>query len=157
MAEWFKAPVLKTGRGLRSLVGSNPTPSATLSTLLREGAPEHCASRGHLFPPLSLGGQCVTASAVNPRRRVAGGYFGERAIASLPRTEKSAVSSLGDVMERDDVRALNTSRSGCIRGVGLDVFSRQAAAFRSSAGRSQTGPIAIAQCSRAIPSLMPVR
>lgn len=28
MAEWFKAPVLKTGRGFRSLVGSNPTPSA---------------------------------------------------------------------------------------------------------------------------------
>jgi hypothetical protein len=28
VAEWFKAPVLKTGRGLRSLVGSNPTPSA---------------------------------------------------------------------------------------------------------------------------------
>ena len=30
VAEWFKAPVLKTGRGLRSLVGSNPTPSAPL-------------------------------------------------------------------------------------------------------------------------------
>ena len=30
VAEWFKAPVLKTGRGLRSLVGSNPTPSAML-------------------------------------------------------------------------------------------------------------------------------
>jgi hypothetical protein len=29
MAEWLKAPVLKTGRGLRSLVGSNPTPSAS--------------------------------------------------------------------------------------------------------------------------------
>ena len=29
MAEWFKAPVLKTGRGFRSLVGSNPTPSAS--------------------------------------------------------------------------------------------------------------------------------
>ena len=29
MAEWFKAPVLKTGRGFRSLVGSNPTLSAT--------------------------------------------------------------------------------------------------------------------------------
>jgi hypothetical protein len=29
VAEWFKAPVLKTGRGFRSLVGSNPTPSAT--------------------------------------------------------------------------------------------------------------------------------
>jgi hypothetical protein len=28
VAEWFKAPVLKTGRGFRSLVGSNPTPSA---------------------------------------------------------------------------------------------------------------------------------
>jgi len=31
VAEWFKAPVLKTGRGFRSLVGSNPTPSASLS------------------------------------------------------------------------------------------------------------------------------
>jgi hypothetical protein len=31
MAEWFKAPVLKTGRGFRSLVGSNPTPSASPS------------------------------------------------------------------------------------------------------------------------------
>jgi hypothetical protein len=31
VAEWFKAPVLKTGRGFRSLVGSNPTPSATLA------------------------------------------------------------------------------------------------------------------------------
>jgi hypothetical protein len=30
VAEWFKAPVLKTGRGFRSLVGSNPTPSATI-------------------------------------------------------------------------------------------------------------------------------
>jgi hypothetical protein len=30
VAEWFKAPVLKTGRGFRSLVGSNPTPSAKL-------------------------------------------------------------------------------------------------------------------------------
>src|SRR5690348_5148951 len=30
MAEWLKAPVLKTGRGLRSLVGSNPTPSASV-------------------------------------------------------------------------------------------------------------------------------
>ena len=29
VAEWFKAPVLKTGRGLCSLVGSNPTPSAS--------------------------------------------------------------------------------------------------------------------------------
>jgi hypothetical protein len=29
VAEWFKAPVLKTGRGFCSLVGSNPTPSAT--------------------------------------------------------------------------------------------------------------------------------
>ena len=28
VAEWLMAPVLKTGRGLRSLVGSNPTPSA---------------------------------------------------------------------------------------------------------------------------------
>jgi hypothetical protein len=28
VAEWFKAPVLKTGRGFCSLVGSNPTPSA---------------------------------------------------------------------------------------------------------------------------------
>jgi hypothetical protein len=28
VAEWFKAPVLKTGRGEHSLVGSNPTPSA---------------------------------------------------------------------------------------------------------------------------------
>ncbi len=31
VAEWFKAPVLKTGRGLRSLVGSNPTPSASVA------------------------------------------------------------------------------------------------------------------------------
>jgi hypothetical protein len=30
VAEWFKAPVLKTGRGSRSLVGSNPTPSARI-------------------------------------------------------------------------------------------------------------------------------
>jgi hypothetical protein len=30
VAEWFKAPVLKTGRGFRSLVSSNLTPSATL-------------------------------------------------------------------------------------------------------------------------------
>jgi hypothetical protein len=30
VAEWFKAPVLKTGRGFCSLVGSNPTPSAML-------------------------------------------------------------------------------------------------------------------------------
>jgi hypothetical protein len=29
VAEWFKAPVLKTGRGFCSLVGSNPTPSAS--------------------------------------------------------------------------------------------------------------------------------
>ena len=29
MAEWFKAPVLKTGRGLCSLVSSNLTPSTT--------------------------------------------------------------------------------------------------------------------------------
>ena len=29
MAEWFKALVLKTSRGFRSLVGSNPTPSAS--------------------------------------------------------------------------------------------------------------------------------
>ena len=29
VAEWFKAPVLKTGRGLCSLVSSNLTPSAT--------------------------------------------------------------------------------------------------------------------------------
>ena len=28
VAEWFKAPVLKTGRGLCSLVSSNLTPSA---------------------------------------------------------------------------------------------------------------------------------
>jgi hypothetical protein len=28
VAEWFKAPVLKTGRGLSSLVSSNLTPSA---------------------------------------------------------------------------------------------------------------------------------
>ena len=27
VAEWLKAPVLKTGRGLVSLVGSNPTPT----------------------------------------------------------------------------------------------------------------------------------
>jgi hypothetical protein len=32
MAEWFKALVLKTSRGFRSLVGSNPTPSAILVT-----------------------------------------------------------------------------------------------------------------------------
>jgi hypothetical protein len=35
MAEWLKAPVLKTGRGLRSLVGSNPTPSARPRVRLR--------------------------------------------------------------------------------------------------------------------------
>jgi hypothetical protein len=29
VAEWFKAPVLKTGRGLCSLVSSNLTPSAS--------------------------------------------------------------------------------------------------------------------------------
>jgi hypothetical protein len=29
MAEWLKALVLKTSRGFRSLVGSNPTPSAS--------------------------------------------------------------------------------------------------------------------------------
>jgi hypothetical protein len=29
VAEWFKAPVLKTGRGFRSLVSSNLTPSAS--------------------------------------------------------------------------------------------------------------------------------
>jgi hypothetical protein len=33
VAEWFKAPVLKTGRGLCSLVSSNLTPSA--SSVLR--------------------------------------------------------------------------------------------------------------------------
>ncbi len=27
VAEWLKAPVLKTGRGLVPLVGSNPTPT----------------------------------------------------------------------------------------------------------------------------------
>src|SRR3984957_10966997 len=37
MAEWFKAPVLKTGRGLRSLVGSNPTPSANSRQSDRRG------------------------------------------------------------------------------------------------------------------------
>jgi hypothetical protein len=31
VAEWFKAPVLKTGRGLCSLVSSNLTPSASSS------------------------------------------------------------------------------------------------------------------------------
>ena len=30
VAEWFKAPVLKTGRGFRSLVSSNLTPSAKI-------------------------------------------------------------------------------------------------------------------------------
>ena len=30
VAEWSKAPVSKTGRGFRFLVGSNPTPSAML-------------------------------------------------------------------------------------------------------------------------------
>ncbi len=30
VAEWLKAPVLKTGRGLVSLVGSNPTPTVSL-------------------------------------------------------------------------------------------------------------------------------
>jgi hypothetical protein len=37
VAEWFKAPVLKTGRGLCSLVSSNLTPSASL----RQRANEH--------------------------------------------------------------------------------------------------------------------
>ncbi len=32
VAEWLKAPVLKTGRGLVSLVGSNPTPTAFWSS-----------------------------------------------------------------------------------------------------------------------------
>jgi hypothetical protein len=41
VAEWFKAPVLKTGRGLCSLVSSNLTPSATSSL------------RGH-SPPFSI-------------------------------------------------------------------------------------------------------
>jgi len=56
-------------------------------------------------------------------------------------------------MERDYVSALNALRSGCIRHAGLDVFSRQAVAGRSSAGRSQNRTIAIAN--RAVPSLAP--
>jgi hypothetical protein len=34
VAEWFKAPVLKTGRGFCSLVGSNPTPSASSPSVI---------------------------------------------------------------------------------------------------------------------------
>lgn len=34
MAEWSKAPVSKTGRVFQALVGSNPTPSETILTII---------------------------------------------------------------------------------------------------------------------------
>jgi hypothetical protein len=34
VAEWFKALVLKTSRGFRSLAGSNPTPSAKIIVIM---------------------------------------------------------------------------------------------------------------------------
>jgi hypothetical protein len=36
VAEWFKALVLKTSRGFRSLAGSNPTPSAKIIVIIDE-------------------------------------------------------------------------------------------------------------------------
>ena len=50
VAEWFKAPVLKTGRG-QLLVGSNPTPSAKGLGFLLISAQRYVLTYGIAYGP----------------------------------------------------------------------------------------------------------
>ena len=60
VAEWFKAPVLKTGRGFRSLVGSNPTPTAILAIRIADAAAPTATEKRR-------GARCLPANAASAR------------------------------------------------------------------------------------------
>ena len=144
MAEWFKAPVLKTGRGFRSLVGSNPTPSARTSPVLtRTPSKNICRLRINGVNP------CAASFFDRPQPGVGDLYAGERDRAAIRRHEFASrrsepiANEAFDCFGRDSVGE-HESLTEAVGGIGE--YSERAASFRAKSGLSGRHHAIVLRC-----------
>ena len=84
MAEWLKAPVLKTGME-KSIVGSNPSPSARITHYVHPGHPQGVFYSNPI--PLATHGDRLLSARTHPSRpswAPAGGVYPARGLCRIP-------------------------------------------------------------------------